>query len=111
MDTSMPYSAMPSPSATKISALPKLLGSSVSAPMAAGESVPALLEKQVQSSVYMEDTLRRMAADGVDTFLEVGPGRVLTGFVKKTVPGARALAAETAQELAQAIDALKGESV
>ena len=81
------------------------------APMAAGESVPALLEKQVQSSVYMEDTLRRMAADGVDTFLEVGPGRVLTGFVKKTVPGARALAAETAQELAQAIDALKGESV
>ena len=43
MDTSMPYSAMPSPSATKISALPKLLGSSVSAPMAAGAPAPTAM--------------------------------------------------------------------
>ena len=49
------------------------------------ESIPALLEKQVQSSVYMEDTLRRLGELGVTDILEVGPGKALSGFVKKTL--------------------------
>jgi len=42
-----------------------------------------LLVKQVSSSVRWEETIRRMIADGVDTFIEVGPGKALSGFVKK----------------------------
>ena len=80
------------------------------APMGAGDTIPALLERQVQSSVYMEDTLRRMAADGVDAFLEIGPGKVLTGFVKKTV-GLPARSVETLAELEQAVAWAKGETV
>ncbi len=51
------------------------------------DSIPQLLVKQVQSSVYMEDTLRRLAELGVDTDIEIGPGTALSGFVKKTLPG------------------------
>ena len=75
-----------------------------------GQSIPALLERQVQSSVYLEDTIRRLEALGVDTVLEIGPGRVLSGFVKKTAPSIRTLAVGTADELEAAAAALKGAS-
>ena len=64
------------------------------------ESIPALLEKQVQSSVYMEDTLRRLGELGVTDILEVGPGKALSGFVKKTLGAdVHCTAVETAEEL------------
>ena len=64
------------------------------------ESIPALLEKQVQSSVYMEDTLRRLGELGVTDILEVGPGKALSGFVKKTLGAdVRCTAVETAEDL------------
>lgn len=50
----------------------------------AGTPIPDLLVRQVQSSVYMEQILRRLFADGVTEFVEIGPGKTLTGFVKKT---------------------------
>lgn len=78
-------------------------------PMGPGDTIQALLERQVQSSVYMEDILRRMEQDGIDTLLEIGPGKVLTGFVKKAAGSlaARIRALETAQELADALAWLK----
>ncbi len=42
-----------------------------------------LLVRQVSSSVLFEESLRRMIADGVDTFIEIGPGKALSGFVKR----------------------------
>ena len=64
------------------------------------DSIPALLEKQVQSSVYMEDTLRRLGDLGVTDILEVGPGKALSGFVKKTLGAdVHCTAVETAEEL------------
>ena len=64
------------------------------------DSIPALLEKQVQSSVYMEDTLRRLDELGVTDILEVGPGKALSGFVKKTLGAdVHCTAVETAEEL------------
>ena len=73
------------------------------------DAIPDLLERQVQSSVYLEDTIRRLGALGVDTVVEIGPGRTLSGFVKKTVKGIKCYPVETAQELQAAITALKGE--
>lgn len=52
------------------------------------EGIRELLTKQVYSSVRFEQSVRRMLADGVDTFIEIGPGRTLTGFVKKTARAA-----------------------
>ncbi|MDO4536136.1 MAG: ACP S-malonyltransferase [Clostridium perfringens] len=41
-----------------------------------------LLVKQIESSVKWEDSIILMIENGIDTFIEVGPGRVLSGFVK-----------------------------
>ena len=47
------------------------------------DNIKEILRNQVMSSVKWEDTIRNMLKDGVDTFIEVGPGRALSGFVKK----------------------------
>lgn len=64
-----------------------------------GDAISALLIRQVQSSVYMEDTIRRMAALNLDALVEIGPGKALSGFVKKTVPGFPVYAVETVQDV------------
>ena len=47
------------------------------------EEIPFLLEKQVESAVKWEDCVRKMISLGVDTFVEVGPGKTLSKFIKK----------------------------
>ena len=64
------------------------------------QTIPELLVRQVQSSVYMEDTIRTLAAMGLDALVEIGPGKVLSGFVKKTVPELPVIAVETAVDVA-----------
>ncbi len=56
-----------------------------------GVPVPDLLVRQVQSPVYMEQILENLFRQGVTEFVEIGPGKTLTGFVKKT---ARAMGIE-----------------
>ena len=70
-------------------------------------TVPELLVRQVQSSVYMEDSIRRMAALGMDALIEIGPGRVLSGFIKKTTPQLPVYAVETAEDVEQLTQLLK----
>ena len=72
------------------------------------DTIPALLWKQVQTSVYMEDTIRRLAELGVDTIVEIGPGKALIGFVKKTAPAIKTYAVETCADLDALSAALKG---
>ncbi len=48
-----------------------------------GSEIKDLLIRQVSSSVMFEASLKRMLDDGVDTFIEIGPGKALSGFVKK----------------------------
>lgn len=72
------------------------------------DTIPNLLERQVQSSVYLEDTIRRLKELEVDTVVEIGPGRALSGFVRKTAKEIKCYPVETAQELEAAIAALKG---
>ena len=72
------------------------------------DTIPALLEKQVQTSVYMEDTIRRLAELGGDTIVEIGPGKALIGFVKKTAPAIKTYAVETCADLDALSAALKG---
>lgn len=49
-----------------------------------GENLKDLLELQIQSSVHFESEIRKFLELGADTFVEIGPGNALTGFVKKT---------------------------
>jgi [acyl-carrier-protein] S-malonyltransferase len=59
----------------------------------AAEVTPALL-RQVASPVRWTDCVQRLAREGATTFVEVGPGRVLTGLLKRIVDGARGYAVE-----------------
>ncbi len=54
------------------------------------EAVEALIA-QVAAPVRWEDTVRRLASEGVTTYVEVGPGTVLAGLVRKTAPDATVL--------------------
>ncbi len=71
-------------------------------------TIPELLVRQVQSSVYMEDSIRTMAAMGVDAIVEIGPGKALSGFVKKTVPEVPVTAVETATDVEALPQTLEG---
>lgn len=46
-----------------------------------------MLSDQISHSVRLEETIKKMLADGVDTFVEVGPGKAVSGFVKKCAKG------------------------
>lgn len=69
-----------------------------------GESVREMLEKQVCSSVYFEDTIRQMEASGIDTIIEVGPGKALSGFVRKTAKQIRVLSLEKYSDLEKVLE-------
>lgn len=45
------------------------------------DGIKELLTSQVVSSVYWMQTIEKMIADGIDTFIEIGPGKSLTGFM------------------------------
>ncbi len=45
--------------------------------------VKPLLKQQVASSVRWQQTIERLLKDGADTFVEIGPGKTLTGFMRK----------------------------
>ncbi len=74
------------------------------APRTTGAAAVEALVQQVSSPVRWEDTVRRLAADGVTTFIEVGPGTVLSGLVKKIVRDAQVVSVQAPGDLA-AVDA------
>ncbi|NLU53160.1 MAG: ACP S-malonyltransferase [Clostridiaceae bacterium] len=69
--------------------------------------IKELLVKQVSSSVLWEDCVRTLIDLGVDTFVEIGPGKVLSGFIKKVEKTARALNVEDNASLEETLKALK----
>ena len=61
--------------------------------------VKPLLEKQVSSSVRWQQTVERMIADGVDTFVEIGPGKTLSGFMRKISRDVKVVNVEKVEDL------------
>ena len=60
-------------------------------PTTAAIRFKAKMTAQIYSSVMWTQTVEKMAADGVDTIVEIGPGKVLAGLVKKTNPAINVL--------------------
>ena len=73
------------------------------------ETIPGLLVKQVSNSVYFEDSIRYMEKKGIDTVIEIGPGKTLSSFVRKTSRNIKCLNIENAEDLKKVIETLKGE--
>ena len=66
-----------------------------------------LLERQVISPVRWQTIVENMVADGVDTFIEVGPGKTLAGLIAKINPDVKALNVEDAESLRRTIEEVK----
>ncbi|MCR4956112.1 MAG: ACP S-malonyltransferase [Lachnospiraceae bacterium] len=71
------------------------------------EEMEKLLSGQVYNSVKFEQTLKNMAEDGIDTFIECGPGTTLAGFVKRSVPGAKIYNVSNRESLQTVVKELK----
>ncbi len=70
--------------------------------------MPGYLAAHICSPVRFTEELEAMNSAGIDTYVELGPGKVLTGLVKKTFRSANAMHIENAETLEKAIAALKG---
>lgn len=68
--------------------------------------IKSLLKEQVSNSVLWEDSIRRMLKDGVDTFIEIGPGKALTGFMKKIDKSVRVFNVEDMASLEKTLEGL-----
>lgn len=76
-------------------------------PTTAAIRFKAKMTAQIYSSVMWTQTIEKMAADGVDTIVEIGPGKVLAGLVKKTNPAINVLNVFDEESLKAAVEALK----
>lgn len=65
------------------------------------DKIRDLLEIQVSSPVMWEQTLLKMKETGVDLIIEIGPGRTIAGFVKKTVPEIPVINVSTVEDVEQ----------
>lgn len=70
------------------------------------EEVKPLLEKQVSSPVKWQQSVERMIADGADTFIEIGPGKTLTGFMRKINREMKVYSIEKPEDLEKVAEAL-----
>lgn len=76
------------------------------------ENIPiaTLLERQVQSSVYLEDCIRAMDKLGVEAMVEIGTGKVLSGFVRKILPDMRVYPMQCCEDFVALIDDITKEA-
>lgn len=77
------------------------------APVTEASKVKELLARQVSGTVRWRESMLYMLADGVDTFIEIGPGKTLTGFLRKTDREAKVMNVETVADLQKVLDAMK----
>lgn len=70
------------------------------------DDVRDLLKRHIRTSVLFEKTINHMIESGVDTFIEVGPGKALRGFVKKINKNVKLLNVEDMASLKTTIDAI-----
>jgi len=75
------------------------------------DSIKEILRKQVMSSVMWQDIVKNMIKDGINVFIEIGPGKALSGFVKKIDKSVKVLNVEDFDSLNATIKALNTEKI
>ena len=63
-----------------------------------------LLARQISSSVLWQQSVEKMIQEGVDTFVEIGPGKTLAGFMKKIAPEMKTYNIQNVEDLEQISD-------
>ena len=70
------------------------------------DAIKASLVRQLSSPLLWEDSIKTMAASGVDVFIEAGPGKVLAGLIKRIVPEKKVMNVEDTKSLEAALSSL-----
>jgi [acyl-carrier-protein] S-malonyltransferase len=70
------------------------------------DEIKGLLARQICSPVRWQQSVERMIAEGVDTFVEIGPGRTLTGFLKKINKDVAAYNIQTVEDMDEVLTKL-----
>ncbi len=70
------------------------------------EEIKKSLAAQVMSSTHWEDTIRLLAGDGIRTYFEIGPGKVLKGLLRRIDPGLEVYSIGTAEDIERAAAAI-----
>lgn len=73
--------------------------------------IPSFLVSQITSPVRWQQTMERMLTDGVDTFIEIGPGKTLTGFLQKMSRDVTCYHIGTWEELEQTMEMISKDVV
>jgi [acyl-carrier-protein] S-malonyltransferase len=76
-------------------------------PVTNGSEMKRLLVEQLTSPVRWVDCVRTMHENGVKVFIELGPGRVLSGLVRRTVPDAVTFCVEDPKSFEEMVNALE----
>ena len=71
------------------------------------DDIKNILINQVMSPVKWEDTINYLYGKGVDTFIEIGPGKTLSGFVKRTVKGVKIYNVEDMKSLEKTLKGME----
>jgi [acyl-carrier-protein] S-malonyltransferase len=87
---------------------PPVVSNVTAEPVTDASMIRGLLAEQVRSPVEWVASVRRMVAEGVDTFVECGPGLALTGMVKRIAPESRTLNVSDMTTLDAATAAVRG---
>lgn len=74
-------------------------------------NIKELLKKQVSSSVRWQQSVETMIENGVDTFIELGAGKTLTGFMRKINRNVKAYHIETVSDMEQVLSELKEQGI
>lgn len=90
---------------------PPVISNVTAEPVQDAGMIRGLLAEQVRSPVEWVASIGRMVRDGVDTFIECGPGTALTGMVKRIAPETRTLNVSDMATLERAAAALRGQPV
>ncbi len=69
-----------------------VIGNTTGMPLGSGNEIRAELADQLCGCVYWQQSIEYMAADGVERYVEIGPGKALTGLIKRIVVGAETMA-------------------
>lgn len=72
------------------------------------DEIPNILIRQVMSPVRWEETLLTLKEQGVDTFIEVGPGKALSGFIKRTLSDVTICNVEEERSLQKTLEKIRG---
>ena len=73
------------------------------------DDTKSLLEDQIVSSVLWEQSVENMIKEGVDTFVEIGPGRTLTGFIRKINKEVKTYNISTVEDMDKVVKEIRGE--